>query len=193
MGTPGVHTFAMRVDQGDAEIDAARAALQLPGVDPATKVALAGYSQGGAATAAAAELIDDYAPDLAEHVVGIYAGGAPTDLRSLLNHLDGQRLGGAIGWAIDAAMALYPDMAQQIPPLLNAEGKRVMNLVRGQCIVATTLIGSPKTSTWTASGKTIGELIGSTPALAARVNEQKVGMHKPTDIPILLSLSLIHI
>ena len=48
----------------------ARAALQLPGVDPATKVALAGYSQGGAATAAAAELIDDYAPDLAEHVVG---------------------------------------------------------------------------------------------------------------------------
>ena len=187
LGTPGVHTFAMRVDQGDAEIDAARAALQLPGVDPATKVALAGYSQGGAATAAAAELIDDYAPDLAEHVVGIYAGGAPTDLRSLLNHLDGQRLGGAIGWAIDAAMALYPDMAQQIPPLLNAEGKRVMNLVRGQCIVATTLIGSPKTSTWTASGKTIGELIDSTPALAARVNEQKVGMHKPTDIPILLS------
>lgn len=187
LGTPGDHTFAMRVDQGNAVIDAARAALHLPGVNPATKVALAGYSQGGAATAAAAELIDSYAPDLANHVVGIYAGGAPTDLRSLLNHLDGQRLGGAIGWAIDGAMALYPDMAQQIPPLLNAEGKRVTNLVRGQCIVATTLIGSPKTSTWTASGKTIGELIDSTPALAARVNDQKVGMRKPTDIPILLS------
>lgn len=124
LGTPGDHTFAMRVDQGDAVIDAARAALQLPGVNPRTKVALAGYSQGGAATAAAAELIDRYAPELARQVVGIYAGGAPTDLRSLLNHLDGQRLGGTIGWAIDGAMALYPDMAQKIPPLLNPEGKR---------------------------------------------------------------------
>ncbi|GAC47564.1 putative lipase [Gordonia aichiensis NBRC 108223] len=187
LGTPGDHTFAMRVDQGDAVIDAARAALQLPGVNPHTKVALAGYSQGGAATAAAAELIDRYAPELARQVVGIYAGGAPTDLRSLLNHLDGQRLGGTIGWAIDGAMALYPDMAQKIPPLLNPEGKRIANLVRGQCILATTALGSPKSSTWTVSGKTIGEIIDSTPALAERVNEQKVGMSKPTDIPILLS------
>ncbi len=187
LGTPGDHTFAMRVDQGDAVIDAARAALQLPTVDPRTQVALAGYSQGGAATAAAAELIDSYAPDLAKQVVGIYAGGAPTDLRSLLDHLDGQRLGGAIGWAIVGAMALYPDMAQQIPPMLNAEGKRLTNLVRGQCIVATTLIGSPRTSTWTVSGKSIGQLIDETPTLAARVNEQKVGLRAPTDIPILLS------
>ncbi|MBX4421236.1 lipase, partial [Mycobacterium tuberculosis] len=82
---------------------------------------------------------------------------------------------------------LYPDMAQKIPPLLNPEGKRIANLVRGQCILATTALGSPKSSTWTVSGKTIGEIIDSTPALAERVNEQKVGMSKPTDIPILLS------
>lgn len=187
LGTPGVHTFGIRVDQANAVIDAARAALTLPNVDPHTKVALAGYSQGGAATAAAAEIIDDYAPELRKQVVGIYAGGAPTNLRSLLDYLDGNRLGGAIAWAINGATARYPEIATLVPGLLNAEGKRVMASTKDQCIVAVSLLGAPKTSSWTASGKKIGEIIDENPALAKRVDEQRVGMLPPTSIPILLS------
>ncbi|PRC53153.1 triacylglycerol lipase, partial [Mycobacterium sp. ITM-2017-0098] len=57
-GTPGVHTYVNRLASGHAVLDAARAARQLPGTGlaPEGPVALYGYSQGGAATASAAEL-----------------------------------------------------------------------------------------------------------------------------------------
>ncbi|GAB4979046.1 hypothetical protein MAHJHV60_47410 [Mycobacterium avium subsp. hominissuis] len=46
-----------------------------------------GYSQGGGATASAAELAAQYVPEL--HIVGTYAGAPPADLKELLPYADG--------------------------------------------------------------------------------------------------------
>jgi pimeloyl-ACP methyl ester carboxylesterase len=56
--TDRLHTYVNRVDEGHAMLDAARAAHSVPGasVTGASRVAVYGYSQGGGASAAAAEL-----------------------------------------------------------------------------------------------------------------------------------------
>ena len=58
LGTPGTHTYMVREAQAHAVLDAVRAAAQVSGsgVTATAPVALAGYSQGGGASAAAAEL-----------------------------------------------------------------------------------------------------------------------------------------
>ncbi|WP_405146385.1 lipase family protein [Nocardia salmonicida] len=58
LGTPAVHDFLNRKSQGYAVLDAARAASALPGngIGAGAPVMLYGYSQGGSATGAAAEL-----------------------------------------------------------------------------------------------------------------------------------------
>ncbi|MGH3525514.1 MAG: lipase family protein, partial [Mycobacterium sp.] len=83
LGTPGVHTYVSRLAEGQALLDAARAAQRLPdtSLDPQGPVAFWGYSQGGGAAASAAELAPGYAPDL--DVVGTYAGAPPADLIEL--------------------------------------------------------------------------------------------------------------
>ncbi|WP_284522663.1 lipase family protein [Corynebacterium aquatimens] len=72
LGSEGTHTYLNRVEQGHALIDAARATAK-----PGEKVGFWGYSQGGGAAAAAAELVADYAPEL--NVVGTFAGAPPAD------------------------------------------------------------------------------------------------------------------
>lgn len=64
LGTAPMHTYVGRVAEGQAVLDAARAAMRLPGtsLDPHGPVAFWGYSQGGGATASAAELASQYAP-----------------------------------------------------------------------------------------------------------------------------------
>lgn len=54
LGTPGTHTYMVREAQAHAVLDAVRAAAQVSGsgVTATAPVALAGYSQGGGATAA---------------------------------------------------------------------------------------------------------------------------------------------
>lgn len=187
LGTPGVHTFGMRVDQADAVIDAGRAVFGLPGVDPESRVALAGYSQGGQAMSGAAELLDSYAPEFAKKVVGIYAGGIPANLREVTAFLDGRRLGGAGGLAINGAMALYPDWAQHIPKIFNAYGNSLLKWLSNQCIVTVSALGSPHTRDWTTSGKSFGYLMDTDPILHRRVIEQTIGLRKPASLPILLS------
>jgi pimeloyl-ACP methyl ester carboxylesterase len=80
LGTAGVHTYMNRVAQGRAVLDAVRAAQRLSGsgLSSLNPVGLVGYSQGGGASAAAAELAASYAPEL--KVKGAVAGAVPADL-----------------------------------------------------------------------------------------------------------------
>lgn len=183
-GTPGTHTFGIRVDQGHAVIDAARAALKLPGVSPETKVAIAGYSQGGGAAASAAELVGTYAPELP--IVGVYAGGVPADLLREMNYLDGNRLGGVIGYALNGATYRFPEFKARIANILNPYGKQTMQQLSGECIVLTSARGKPSTRDWTVSHKSFGELVIADPVLSKYVHDQDLGNIKPT-VPVLLS------
>ncbi len=80
LGTPGSHTYMARASQAHAVLDVVRAAQRLgnPELVAGGPVALAGYSQGGGASAAAVELAAQYAPEL--NLKGAYAGAVPADL-----------------------------------------------------------------------------------------------------------------
>jgi hypothetical protein len=58
LGTAPMHTYVNRLAEGQAVLDAARAAMRLPGtpLDPHGPVAFWRYSQGGGAVTSAAEL-----------------------------------------------------------------------------------------------------------------------------------------
>ena len=139
LGTPGVHTYVNRVAEGQAVLDAARAAMRLPAtsLNPHGPVAFWGYSQGGGASASAVELAPSYAPEL--DVVGAYAGAPPADLAELMPYADGSALVGAVGYAINGFIAAYPEAEAAIRDKLTIYGEDLLNKTQNQCIGETIL------------------------------------------------------
>jgi triacylglycerol lipase len=118
-------------------IDAARAAMRLPGtsLDPHGPLAFWGYSQGGGAAASAAELASTYGSDL--HVVGSYAGAPPADLKELFPYADGSALVGVVGYALNSVITTYPEFADAIRSKLTPRGADMLDKVQDQCIAET--------------------------------------------------------
>ncbi|WP_445168554.1 lipase family protein [Mycolicibacterium sp. Dal123E01] len=139
LGTPGVHSYLNSVSEGNAMIDAGRAAMRLPdtSLDPHGPVAFWGYSQGGGAAASAAELAPSYGPDL--HVVGTYAGAPPANLKEMLPYLDGSALAGVIGYTLNSFIATYPELEEVIRAALTPRGVDLLAKVQDQCIPETIL------------------------------------------------------
>lgn len=80
--------FMAGYEEGQATLDGIRAGLTFLGLPHDTSVGLIGYSGGAHATAWAAHLQEQYAPDL--HVISAAYGGTPIDLNTLVSHLNGQ-------------------------------------------------------------------------------------------------------
>src|SRR5262245_49203599 len=89
LGTPGDHTYVMRLPTAHAVLDVIRAAQRLSSVNLPDHgpVGITGYSQGGGGSGAAVELAPQYAPEL--DVRGAYVGAAPADLGAVSAKLDG--------------------------------------------------------------------------------------------------------
>ncbi len=139
LGTPPMHTYGNRRAQGQAVLDAARAAMRLPGtsLDPDGPVAFWGYSQGGGATASAAELAPSYAPEL--HVVGTYAGAPPANIKEMLPYLDGSAAVGVVGYALNGIIGAYPEVADAIRSKLTPRGAAMLASTSRQCIGQTVI------------------------------------------------------
>jgi Secretory lipase len=139
LGTPPMHTYVNRLAEGQAVLDAARAAMRLPGtsLDPHGPVAFWGYSQGGGATASAAELAPSYAPEL--HVVGTYAGAPPANLKEIMPYLDGSVLVGVIGYLLNGLIGAYPEAADAIRSKLTPRGQAMLESTSRQCVAQTQL------------------------------------------------------
>jgi pimeloyl-ACP methyl ester carboxylesterase len=133
LGTEGVHTYVNRLSQAHAVIDAGRAAMRLPdtSLQPDGPVAFFGYSQGGGASAAAAELAPQYAPEL--DLVGAYAGAPPADLALMAPFLDGSALVGALGYVINGVLAAYPEAEAEIRRSLTVYGEDLLVKTMDQC------------------------------------------------------------
>ena len=121
----------------DAMLDAARVARKLPGTSltPDGPVAFWGYSQGGGASASAAELAGTYAPDL--NVVGSYAGAPVADLMELFPYTDGSLLVGVVGYALNSIIQSYPEHEAEIRAVLTPRGEDLLAKVKDQCIPET--------------------------------------------------------
>lgn len=83
LGTDGPVGYLVGKGQAYATIDSVRAAKQIPGVGGGTDFALWGYSQGAHASLFAAQLAQQYAPDLSLKGVAVIA--PPTNLATLLS------------------------------------------------------------------------------------------------------------
>ena len=183
LGTPGLHTYVNRVAEADAMLDAGRAAMRLPGtsLDPQGPVALLGYSQGGGASAAAAELAPVYAPEL--HVVGAVAGAPPADLKEQMPFTDGSVLVGVIGYALNSVMATYPEYADRIRATLTPMGEKLVEDTKEQCIAETTMRFRFK-HLQDFFIVDVSDVLGD-PVLLAVFDSQRLGTYKP-DAPVFI-------
>lgn len=188
LGTPGrLHTYVNRVDQGNAVLDAARAALKVPGasVNAQSPVGVYGYSQGGGAAASAAELAPTYAPELP--IKGAYAGAPPADLHSVIRGADGTVLTAVIGYAINGFIESYPSLKPILEANTNSAGLSALRTISGQCTAdSIAAFAYRKTNQWSRSGLSLGTIVKSIPEVSAVVDEQRIGRRKP-NVPVLVT------
>lgn len=190
LGTPGPHPYGNRAASARAVIDAARAAQRLPGtsLDPAGPVGFWGYSQGGHAAAAAAELQPTYAPEL--NVRGTYAGAPPVRLEDTLARAEGSTLIGAVGYYLNGVVRTDPEMGPVLDRVLNEQGRAMIDTTANQCVGETLLTYSfQHTSQWTRTGEPLGPAVVGDPVGRRIVDEQAIGSLTPT-APVLLVVNV---
>lgn len=184
LGRPGgVAAFANRLAAGYAVLDAARAAKKLPdtSLTPDSPVAFWGYATGGQASASAAELAADYAPEL--KVVGAWAGAVPADLAELVPYVDGSILAGALGYLLNGIGAVYPEAAEGLMGTLTPRGVELLTKTRDLCLLQTMgAFGFRHVQPY--FNTDINELLGAQP-LKGLLDAQRLGTMKPS-IPVYL-------
>ncbi|WAL65777.1 lipase [Amycolatopsis cynarae] len=186
LGTPGLHTYVNRKAEGYAVLDAIRAAQRLPeaGLPADGPVGISGYSQGGGASAAAAELQPAYAPEL--KLKGAYAGAVPADLGAVAALGDGSYAVGFTLFAVASMNYSYPEL--NVPALLNDKGKQVLQAVATECTADALLKHAfTRTADLTADGRPLTAYLGEEP-FASALREQRIGL-TPPKVPMLVAHS----
>ena len=181
----GKQNYMNRVEQGHAVLDAARAATKLGrgGVTAESPVGLYGYSQGGGATAAAAELHASYAPDV--NLKGTYAGGTPADLTEVISYIDGSGLTGAVAYALKGLLDHYPSVNSIVETRINDRGRAALEAVGNECTPAAVAHWAmEKTNQFTNTGVSFSDL-AKLPEVQPVLQQQTIGNIKP-DRPVLV-------
>lgn len=189
LGTPGTHTYMVRASQAHAVLDALRAAAALPGTgtSPTAPTALVGYSQGGGASAAAAELAPTYAPEIP--LVGAYAGAVPADLGDVADRIDGSLYSSFLLYAFAGQLAAYGMITDAH---LDERGEAVLDALHTGCVVEGLLTqGFLDSSRLTRTGQHLSDLFRSDATLSAIAREQRIGEGRVPAVPVLLSHSLL--
>ncbi|MCX6471256.1 MAG: lipase [Corynebacteriales bacterium] len=184
LGTPGVHTYVNRVEEGHAVLDGARAVLNFAKLPKNSPIGFWGYSQGGGATASAAEMASTYAPEL--NVKGTYAGAPPADLESVLKKVDGTSIVGVIGYTINGLVARYPELGPIIDREASPAGRQILKTLSTDCIGDTFFrYGFRYTSEWTNSKQSLYQISQKYPVIQKALNDQLIGKLKPS-APVLV-------
>ena len=178
LGTPGIHTYVNRIEEAHAMIDAARAANALSGTGSRTPIAFWGYSQGGGASAAAAELQPTDAPEL--NLKGTWAGAPPADLLEVLAKVDGNLIGGVIGYAINGFVARHPALTKPLAERTTPAGQAMLDRLGTECI-GDVIFQQPflRTSSLTRDGKSLLENLDTIAEAAPIFDQQRIGTLTP--------------
>ncbi|GAA2728593.1 lipase family protein [Actinocorallia aurantiaca] len=178
--TDRLHTYAERFDQAHALLDAVRAAFRLPrtSLSPKSRIGLYGYSQGGGASAAAAELQPRYAPEL--RLAGTYAGAPPADLTQVIKGIDGSALAGALGWSINGLSQNYPAIKKVINANINAKGRAALKDLSTMCVGDAILrYAFSDSRQWTTGGRSLLKIISSSPTAKKILAKERLGTLRP--------------
>lgn len=186
--TDRVHTYINRADLGHSVLDAARAALALPGtsISASSPIGLFGYSEGGSASGAAAELAPTYAPEL--NLKAAYVGAPASDLGKVLKTIDGTALAGVIGWEISGIFGYHPELKSELEGFLNDNGKQWLDSTdKDTETLADTILkhGFQTTNEYTENGTSALDILSAHPELIAVVDAQRLGKVAP-QVPVLL-------
>ena len=188
MGTPGIHTYMNRAEQAHAMLDAARATRNLVTERGGAfgKVAFYGHSQGGGASASAAEAAGDYAPDL--DVAGSYSSAPPADLNAVQRHIDGSDLTGAIGFTINGLVDRYPALNADLDAHLSPAGYAALDDLSTMCTdEISDKYGYHTTDEWTNSGQKLDALLDEIPAGKEAMEDQRLGKRAPEAPAMVIS------
>lgn len=178
LGSEGTHTYLNRVEQGHALIDAARATAK-----PGEKVGFWGYSQGGGAAAAAAELVADYAPDL--NVVATFSGAPPADPIAVLEQAPPGITDVVASFAAVSFSDSYPEFAEALNEVLTSEGRAVMNALGEACILDGKRALPKPFKDYTTDGRTLAQIAREDDRILKYLNHNKLGKVAPTS-PIMV-------
>lgn len=181
--TNGFEIYVNTRSAGQSMLDAARAATRVTGsgLTAANPVAITGYSQGGHAAAAAAELQPAYAPEL--DVKAVATGGVPADLRKVAANVDRTALFGAVPMAVASLHAVYPRLSLDG---FNARGRQALHDATTTCMPAmVTRWGFHSATELTVGAKTIGQFLDANPDWAKRIDQQRLGTRAP-HVPALV-------
>lgn len=183
LGTPGSHTYLNTIAEAHAVLDSIRAARRLPSAGLSTRgpVGVMGYSQGGGAAAAAAELQPSYAPGL--RLAGVYAGGVPANPISLMRKLDGGEAAGLEPDFLTGLKKAYPHLP--VDGLLNDRGRQLAAQTADECMLETILKHAlMSTSTLTRDGRSIAAHLAE-PPFRKVMHSLTLGRRMPT-APVLV-------
>ncbi|UQX01588.1 lipase family protein [Streptomyces sp. RerS4] len=177
LGTPGTHTYTVGPSAGHAMLDAARAAVRLPGagLSPDSPVGIIGYSQGGQASSWAAELQGSYAPEL--KVKGTATGGVPADLLKVAASNDGSFGSGLIFMAAAGQDAAFPEL--KLDSYLNPAGRALVSGMKEHCVAIDAIAGSFKRISDLTTRDPLAQ-----PDWRARLNQSRLGRTAPA-APVL--------
>ncbi len=179
LGTPGDHTYMVGRALGCNVLDAMRAAralhpAELPLEGPA---ALIGYSEGGAATAWAAQLQPQYAPEIP--LAGVAAGAAAADLEAAGPTLDGSFFSFFIAYGGIGYAAAYPEL--DLDSYLTPKARKGIAALRESTLPQAMLSGPRFVRASDLTQPNVLEL----PQWRRRLRENRLGGIAP-DAPVLL-------
>ncbi|MDD4865941.1 MAG: lipase family protein, partial [Mycobacterium sp.] len=128
-------TWGAPYEPGYRVLDGIRAALssQRLGLSPAAPIGLWGYSGGGLASAWAAEMCGEYAPEL--DIVGAVLGSPVGDLGHTFRRLNGGFLAGLPGLVVAALAHVYPALDRVIKEHANDEGRALLESLENMTTV----------------------------------------------------------
>ncbi|MEU0505273.1 lipase family protein [Nocardia sp. NPDC005998] len=184
LGTPGPHTLGVGPSEAHAVLDAARAAQRLSdaGLRPDAPLGIAGYSQGGQASAWAAELQPSYAPEL--DVRGASSGGVMADVGGMAKTLDGGLASGIELAILVGHGSAYPDL--DLDGVLNNAGRSMAAGLSSLCLLDLELGYSfRRLDDFT----TVGDLL-DTPRWRARLDQDVLGRNTP-GAPIMIYIGTL--
>ena len=95
------------------------------GISPSAPIGLWGYSGGGLASAWAAEMCGEYAPEL--DIVGAVLGSPVGDLGHTFRRLNGGFLAGLPAMVVAALAQIYPELDRVIKEHANDEGRALLD------------------------------------------------------------------
>lgn len=175
-------------EPGYRVLDGIRAALNSERIalSPTTPIGLWGYSGGGLASAWAAEMCGEYAPEL--DIVGAVLGSPVGDLGRTFRRLNGSFLSGLPAMVVAALAHTYPDLDREIKEHTSDEGldllKRLEKMTTAGAVIRMVR-------------KDLGEFLDeplddilSTPAVAHVFDDTKLGAVVPT--PPVLIVQAVH-